>query len=484
MALADCDVLTFVQALTLTWRKSQQVMLAYLIQALQERPSLCPTDIARALPPGPHSRTPQSLHGRLKRLNRLLSNPRLDEAALFVQWLHLSYHFGADVPDPPAGQPILVLLLDTTYFDPCAALVISVPCGGRGLPVAWTTYHRETLEACFPPQKTWPTYDTSITPPARRQRRRGTPASSVVKPWVSQNRIEEHLVDYLWSFLSPALWGVVVADRGFARASFFRWFLDKQRAFAIRFKADTWLYRPDGTGGPAQEVLPLQPGQCHWLPEAYYGQEERVPVAVLALWEAGQEEPWYIATNLPDAQTTETVYRWRTRIESSNRDEKTGVLLREGGDNHQLEEVLHLHRLLLANCCAQWLAALAGLQAYHDLPAAEATPPVVAPPPSPLERALPNTDAPELLAQGPASPPPVVPHRGPRPALPAWMRRFAVWGPLSYVRLGLEILRTPDLGYLVRRAVRWLAIWTWRWRPAWAPWQVRYRLKHWWPLPI
>lgn len=479
MPLEYCDALTAVQALTLTWRKSQQVMLAQIIRALLERPSLCPTDLARALPAGPHSQAPQSLHGRLKRLNRFLVNPRLDEATILVQWLHLSYHFGLDVPDAPAGPPLLPLLLDTTYFEPFAALIFSVPCGGRSLPVAFTTYHRHTLHACFPPGDTWPTYATAITPPAQRRHHRAPPAAARVRPWVSQNRIEEHLVDYLWSFLSPGLHGVVVADRGFARASFFRWLAAKHRRFAIRFKADTWLYGPDGVGGPAQQVVPLQPGQQRWLPQAYYGQEERVPVAVLALWEVGQEEPWYIATNLPDAQTTETVYRWRTRIESSNRDEKTGVLLREGGDTHQLKQVLPLHRLLLAVFCLQWVVALIGLQGRRDL-----AQPAAPPPPEPLEQARPDADPAAFWEQGPAAPPPVVPHRGPRSPLPVWMRRFAARGPLSYVRLGLEILRTPDLADLVRRAVRWLALFTWRWRPNWRPWQERYRLAHWWPLPI
>lgn len=316
-------------------------------------------------------------------------------------------------------------------------------------------------------------------PPASGKHRRVAPASSVVQPWWSQNWLEEHLLDYVWSFLCPALRTVLVADRGFARAGLFQRLLAQQREFVIRFDADTWLTLPDGTAGPAKEVLALQPGQRRWLPQAYYGQEERVPIAVLAVWDHGQQEPWYLASCLPDPGTVETLYRWRMRIECGNRDEKTGVILREGGDEHRLLAVRHLHRLLLANFCTHWLAALTGLQAYHDLPVSEearannalaSVPLVQASPspaaaPTPLEQALPNADDMELLAQGPAQPPPVIPHRGPTPPLPAWMRRFAVRGHLSYVRLGMEILRAFDLGSLVRRAVRWLAIYAWQWRP-------------------
>jgi hypothetical protein len=476
-----CDALTFVQSLAPTWRKTQHAVLADVIMAVQERPSLCLTEIARAMPPGPGAGPDSPLHGRLKRLNRFLSNPRLDEAAIFVRWFHLACHFGEDLPLAPDGRPLLPLLLDTTYFEPLAALIVSVPCGSRGLPIALTTYDRYTLEACFPPQAMWPTYDTSICPPAPGKGQRFVPASSVVQPWLSQNLIEEHLLDYVWSFLTPTLRAIVIADRGFARATLFRRLLGQRRDFVIRFDADTWLTLPHGTSGPAEEVVSLRPGQRRWVPEAYYGQQDHVPLAVMAVWDSGQKEPWYLATTLPDGPPAETIYRWRMRIECANRDEKSGVVMREGGDKHRLTSVLHLHRLLLADLCTHWLAALTGLQAHRDLPADNSATPD--PLNASLEHALPNTTALDMLDQGPAQPPPVIPHRGPTPKLPRWMRPFAVRGHLSYVRLGMEILRASDLVTLVRRAVRWLAIHLWRLRPPWRPWQVRYRLRHWWPLP-
>ena len=78
-------------------------------------------------------------------------------------------------------------------------------------------------------------------------------------------------------------------------------------------------------------------------------------------------------------------------------------------------------------------------------------------------------------------PPPVLPHRGPTPRLPRWLRRFATRGWLSYVRLGLEVLRAPDLRWLVRHAIRWLGLYLWSLTPLWRPWQDRYRRLHWRP---
>ena len=90
MGAAYADVVSFVQHLAPTWRKTQQEGFAQLLGALLERPTLCATELARAWP-----RPDQPLHGRLKRLTRLLANPRLDELALAVRWLKLSYHFSS-----------------------------------------------------------------------------------------------------------------------------------------------------------------------------------------------------------------------------------------------------------------------------------------------------------------------------------------------------------------------------------------------------
>src|SRR5512135_793428 len=111
MSLIFADALSFVQNLAPTWVKPQQVMLAQLVCALAERPSLCPTELARGLPDGPGACGPQTLHGRHKRLDRFLSNPRLDEPAVFLRCYRLGVRYAAEVPDAPLLLPIL---LDTT----------------------------------------------------------------------------------------------------------------------------------------------------------------------------------------------------------------------------------------------------------------------------------------------------------------------------------------------------------------------------------
>jgi hypothetical protein len=481
-------ILAFVQHSAPTWRKTQHVNFARLVAALLERENLALSDLVRALP-----EPTQPLHGRLKRVGRFLDNPQLDETALFVRWLKLTYRFGADLPQAPDERPLVPLLLDTVYFPPFAMLVCTVPCGSRGLPVALTTYHRQELAACFPPRTTWPSPDAAPNPPRPRRprsaasagrrpsrRAKGAPTATPTA-FLSQNQIEEELVDLVFTLLSPALHGVLVADRGFARASFFQFHTTRQRSFVIRFDAPTHIRllqpltpgRP--TAGTPAAVLDIRPGQRIGCPEAFSGKEEQLPIRLLAVWDPDQKEPWYLASNLATPEPIEMAYRWRMRLECANRDEKTGVILREGGDQHALRNVVHRHRLLLALCAAEWLGALTGLQALHDLPAA--TTPRSTPPP--LHTRADLTD-PSLLAHGPADPPPVVPHRGERPKAAPWLKRFVAWGPLSYVRLGREVLRAADLLPIIQQLTRWLAAYLWSWVPLWRPAQLRYRLHAWW----
>lgn len=517
------DVVLFVRHMAPTWRKEVQTTCAEVMAAFWERSCLCLSDLARAM-----TAPAQPLHGRLKRLGRWLENPHLDELARRrpqggrVRWLRLTYEWVVQLPEQPRERPLLPILLDTVYFQPFAVLLATVPCGSRGLPIALTTYHRKTLEACFPPEATWPDPAAPTSPlltaalrasAARGLPPRPAPAASTKTVFPSQNRIEEHLLALVLRLVCPALQSVIVADRGFARASLFVWLRAHACDFVLRFDAETHVYLDlDQPSQPAATALAVKRGEQRWVKRAWYQAEERVPMAMLALWDTDAEAPWYLGTSLGRADWTAQCYRWRMRCECTHRDEKTGFLLRCGGDDHQLTNGLHMHRLALALCLTEWLCALVGLQARQELPAMlDALPALPAPHPNqeatatappalrlldqdppadpiamttppPLETAPPlvEPDAP-YLAQGPADPPPVHPHRGPRYRPPHWLKRFEARGPLSYPRLGWEVLQAPDLRPLVRRLVHWVGIFLWLDRPHWHPWQIRYRLRHWWP---
>ncbi len=83
-------------------------------------------------------------------------------------------------------------------------LVCTVPCGSRGLPVGLTTYHRQELQACFAPRAAWPN-PRDPNPPRPRRPPKATRGKAKAISFLSQNQIEEELVDYVFALLSPAL---------------------------------------------------------------------------------------------------------------------------------------------------------------------------------------------------------------------------------------------------------------------------------------
>lgn len=473
MAISYNDLLSFVQHFAPTWRKIQHVNLALLLSSLLECQTLCLSDLARAYP----SPT-QPLHGRLKRLMCFLDNPNLDEAALFLRFLKLAYRFGENLPN---AHTILPIIIDTTYFGPFALLVASVPCGSRALPVAFTTYHRRQLKACFPPKHSRPRPNENPFPLRPEREHRNPPSASLPTSFPSQNQIEEELIDYLFDLISSALRPVLVADCGFARASLFLSLQAKGRDFVIRVDAQTHVHIQSDDGQYVEKelssLIKLQPGERKWYPNAFYTRDQKVAVNILAVWDKGQREPWYLATSLRDPAQVESMYRWRMRLECTNRDKKTGVLLRRSGDKHAIRSLMHMHRLLLVLAVAEWLCALTGLEAHRELSASDEDDG------SSESMHMPNKEQQEenkTNEDGPSLPPPVVPHRGARSRLPNWKRPFAVRGDLSYVRVGFEVLRTAGFVEIVRRLLCWLEDYLWLWTPPWRPYQIRYRLKHWW----
>lgn len=128
--------------------------------------------------------------------------------------------------------------------------------------------------------------DDDARSPARRSK---WPPRAQPIPFLSQNQIEVELVDLVFAMRAPALHGVIVADRGFARASLFRFHTTRQYAFVIRFGAQTHIRLPAPrapgrpTSGPHAAVLGIQPGERIWCPEAFYGKGGQVPIRLRAV---------------------------------------------------------------------------------------------------------------------------------------------------------------------------------------------------------
>lgn len=312
----------FCSEVAISWRKTQRVNLTHAMYGVFRRRSLTLSHVAQHFPWPEEPKVAEPKHGlwhRLKRLRRFLGNQRIEHEAVMQKLLHLAL----SVSDEPGRR--LSLLVDLTYLDPYAFLVVSVPKLGRALPVAWHAFRRD-LEG---------------------------------EEGLSQNQIIDTLLGKVLSWLPSSIQAVVVADREFARASLFRFLMRMGRDFVVRIDRETWILHPDYTGPLGQ--LPLQPGgPPRWFPHALYSQGEQVPLNLLAVWQKEYEEPWFLATSLENGDEVFDLYRQRMKIEHGFRDWKThlrlkGTLLAENVAYVKgLTTVLAMLYSFISHCGLHW----------------------------------------------------------------------------------------------------------------------------------
>jgi hypothetical protein len=330
---------------------SQATNLALLVSAILARRTLCLSDLARAYPTPAMRRVARPKHDllqRLKRVWRFLDNGRIDAVAVQA----------ALVPEVVArlGDPQRVgLAIDWTMFDThlptgrrvrYQVLRIAIPRRGRALLLLQVAYDRDHL-------------------PAGR----------------SQNQLEEAALDVVLRALPPGVRGVVLADRGYARATFLEW-LQRHPArpeFVVRVDQGPCLTEPDGrrwrlgTEGLALGQLRWAPGVSYTL---YHGRPRDLVVNVALCWRvsarrAGRRphrvpaEPWYLATSLDRPAQAVAWDGQRGWIEQSFKDSKS----RFGLKHVRVGCPERLSRLLAAFTFALAWLTLAALPELGALPA-------------------------------------------------------------------------------------------------------------------
>jgi Transposase DDE domain len=135
----------------------------------------------------------------------------------------------------------------------------------------------------------------------------------------SQNQLEQDALLAVARALPGAVRTVVLADRGFARATFFAW-LEKHRLdYVVRVKKGTCLTEADGERWKLGEEG-LKPSQLRWASWAsnvrcglYHGRPTEILLNVALCWRVSKsrasnprrrkrpEEPWYLVTSLDSA---------------------------------------------------------------------------------------------------------------------------------------------------------------------------------------
>lgn len=228
-------------------------------------------------------------HHTRKRIYEFLDNKRVDWERLMRVWckflvLMLLYTFRMYLP----------VIVDITWVNGEKYLVAAIPFLCRSIPIAFRRFTDEEI-------------------------RKGT----------SQNLIENAFFEWLSETLSHYK-VVIIADRGFRRASLLKHLKESGLDYVIRVCGNVWAStnknaRERYSGIPGD--VKLKAGTRRYFRNATYHKTERITthlVPGMLKAERGKKmEPWYIATSLNNLDKAYEFYEKRMWIEEMFRDLKS-----------------------------------------------------------------------------------------------------------------------------------------------------------------
>ena len=293
-------------------RRSQAKTLSELVSAAVGMTRASLAELGRCL----SGSTSVAAKHTIKRVDRFIGNRRIEPAEAMrgaVRWL-------------ARPRKKLLVSLDWVEVRSFHCLVLAARLRGRALPLLWSVY-RDTAELHR-----------------------------------SQNNREYGLLRLLRTMVPQTTQVVILADRGFGRTEMARACQDLQFDYILRIRPDVYVRHPQFTGKLLD--LPLRRGSQRVLRNAAYRKAHPVIQHVVVLWRADQDEPWFLATNLPrwQAKMVSRIYGRRMTIEEYFRDTKS----KRNGFALRLTLVRcpkRLERLLLVLALAYWLLVAVGLHA-------------------------------------------------------------------------------------------------------------------------
>jgi len=148
----------------------------------------------------------------------------------------------------------------------------------------------------------------------------------------------------------------VVGDAGFGRAGLMRWLSRRRWHYCLRVNSAYHYYR-QGSGWAPVATTPIQEGETLYLGWVRWTKTENFGwVQLVAHWEEGEDEPWFLVTDRPADRRTIRMYKKRMWVE-----ELFGDLKGHGFDLEatHLQDFGRLSRLVLAAMIVYvWLIAL------------------------------------------------------------------------------------------------------------------------------
>lgn len=227
---------------------------------------------------------------------------------------------------PRCGKYIPVAIDWTTLPGNIQCLMMAIPFHGRAIPLMWKVVRYKDFTD-------------------------------------SQNRIEERLVSRLANLFPKDKRMIIIADRGFGRASFVKFLLKKDLLFVIRVAADVWIGTTKGKPILLRRLKPkleANPNVPRWFKDISY-REDRVirtgsGINLAAIVAEGSDDPWFLVTNLREPTSAIPRYESRFQIEEWFKDLKHELDI----DDLQTKNLKRIRRILFIACVAYGLLMLIG----------------------------------------------------------------------------------------------------------------------------
>ena len=295
----------FVETLLPSWRKTRLKVLALGAQGLMRRRRLTLSGIARGMD------SPCRVIHRVKRLWRFINNAAIDPREVVTALAGEAFSV--------RKEGLVPVIFDETGLKDNAMLLGAAVCyKGRALPLALWAYHGVALKHSL---------------------------------W----KFREGLLSLiLYSLPKPERSRLLfIADRGYAASHFFHRLLKAKVAFVIRVPRRVLFQMSNQVHRLEELAADLNPGDCIFLTDICYG-PAKAKLNLLLWWEAGQKEPWLLATTLRNAEQVRTQYRLRMRIEELFKDFKHTFAL----ESCQCQTLHRITQIALFALIAFWALAL------------------------------------------------------------------------------------------------------------------------------
>lgn len=153
-----------------------------------------------------------------------------------------------------------------------------------------------------------------------------------LSPNKSQNQIEQEAILAVVRALPGSVRPVILADRGFHRASFLDWLERHRLDYVVRIRKGACITEASGHRFKLGEEG-LKIGELRFMEGVryglYHGRPRELTINIALCWKVAKsrakkpEEPWYLATSLKNAKSAASWYWQRGWIEQSFKDSKS-----------------------------------------------------------------------------------------------------------------------------------------------------------------